>query len=104
MVNRPFQLVSFFAVNEINEKNNDGDHNNNPDTVTGAGTLYEDARSPDRCTLVQKQGPGPQHATARTKWSKEVNIVVRNGIIDSNLLMRMVILLKGIGKGCAGNG
>ena len=43
--------------------------------VNESGTSSE-APSPGRCSTGQQRGPGRQPATARMKWSKEVNKVV----------------------------
>ena len=57
---------------------------NNPNANPGAGTLCEGPRSPSRCSPVQQRGPGRHYATARKKWSKEVNIVVIECYYRSN--------------------
>ena len=76
----------------------------NLNTGSEAGTLCEGPMYPGRCFPTQKRGSGHHHVSARKKWSKEVNIVVMNAIIDRILLMRMAFLLKGIGKECTGSG
>ena len=66
----------------------------NPNTETQAGTLYEDPRSPSRCSPVQQQGCSCHHTTARKNWSKQVNIVVMECYYRSNPFDEKGVLLK----------
>ena len=43
--------------------------------VNGAGSLREGSSS-GRCSLGEQRGPGRYPATARMRWSKEVNKVM----------------------------
>ena len=77
---------------------------NNPNTGPATGTLCEGPRSPARCFPVKQRGLGCHHVTARKKWSKEVNIVVKECCFRSSPIDENVFLLKGIGKECTWNG
>ena len=43
--------------------------------VNEIGTLCEDL-SPGRCPTVRQGGPGRYQASAKMKWSKELNVAV----------------------------
>jgi len=62
--------------------------------VNGTGTLCEGV-SPGRCSPVQQRGPGRYPATARKKWSKEVNIVVMECYFRSKPLDENGVPIKG---------
>ena len=68
---------------------------NNPNTGPATGTLYEGPRSPGRCFPVQQRGPGRHHVTARKKWSKEVNTVVKECYYRSSPIDENGVPLKG---------
>ena len=51
--------------------------------VNESGTSCE-ALSPGRCSTGQQRGPGRQPATARMKWSKDVNKVVMRCYLKSD--------------------
>ena len=51
--------------------------------VNESGTSWE-ALSPGRCSTGQQRGPGRQPATARMKWSKDVNKVVMRCYLKSD--------------------
>ena len=53
-------------MNHIRNENND---------VNGTGTSCEGASS-GRCSVGEQRRPGRNQATARMKWTKEMNIVV----------------------------
>ena len=44
-------------------------------SVNGAGTLREDPL-PGRCPVGEQRTPGCHQKTARTGWSKEINVAV----------------------------
>ena len=44
-------------------------------SVNGAGTLHE-GPSPSRCPVGEQCRPGHHQKTARTGWSKEMNVAV----------------------------
>ena len=62
--------------------------------VNGTGAQCEGA-SPGRCSPVQQRGPGRHPATARKKWSKEVNIVVMECYFRSKPLDENGVPIKG---------
>ena len=51
--------------------------------MNGSGTEGEGA-SPGKCFSAQQRQPGRHHATARMKWSKEINKVIMECFYSSN--------------------
>ena len=57
--------------------------------VNGSGSHGAESTSSGRCPTVEQRGPGRHPATARTGWTKEMNIAVMECYFLSNLLMKM---------------
>ena len=65
--------------------------------VNESGTSGE-AFSPGRCSTGQQRGPGRQPATARVKWSRDVNKVVMKCYLKSNPMNENGIPIRGYRK------
>ena len=44
--------------------------------VNGTGSNIAEGATPGRCPMGEQRGPGRHHATARTGWTKEMNVAV----------------------------
>ena len=55
--------------------------------VNGAGTLRE-CPSPSKCLVGEQRRPGRHQKTARTGWSKKMNVAVMNVISLVDHLMK----------------
>ena len=60
------------------------DENNIDNDVNGAGSHSSEGASSGRCFMGEQCGPGRQPATARTGWTKEMNIAVMEFYFLSN--------------------
>ena len=52
--------------------------------VNGAGSISAESASSGRCPMGEQRGPGRHPATARTGWSREMNIAVMEYYYLSN--------------------
>ena len=62
-------------MENITNRNND---------VNGAGSISAESATSGRCPMGEQRGPGRHPATARTGWSKEMNIAVMECYYLSN--------------------
>ena len=60
------------------------DENNIDNDVNGAGSHGSEGASSGRCFMGEQCGPGRHPATARTGWTKEMNIAAMECYFLSN--------------------
>ncbi|XP_063592543.1 uncharacterized protein LOC134769733 [Penaeus indicus] len=66
--------------------------------VNGAGSNDAEGTTPGRCPMGEQRGPGRHHATARTGWTKEMNIAVMECYFLSNPVDENALELEEIRK------